>query len=69
VTEEEKNKIKNNEDYINCPKFRFSIKELINRYPEGVSNEAIAKALNISTQEVQEIYQSAIKKIQEELKL
>lgn len=69
MTDEKRLKILKDEDYIDYPKFKDSIKKLLEKYPDGVSDEIIAKSLNISTQEVQEIYESAIKKLQNTLNL
>jgi hypothetical protein len=68
VIDEKKHKIIKDEDFIDCKKFKNSIKFLIEKNPEGVDDETIAKVLNISTQEVEEIYQNAIKKLQDSLK-
>lgn len=68
MSEEKKHKINNQEDFIDYPKYQNSIKKLIEeKYPEGAPDDVIAKALNISEEEVEEIYQSAIKKLQAEL--
>lgn len=67
--EEKKHKLTNEEDYIDCIKFNNSIKKLIEKNPEGVDDETIAKVLNITTEEVEKIYQSAIKKLQKSLKI
>ena len=64
---EKKHKIYNVKDYIDCPKAQNSISKLLEKYPDGVSDEIIAKALNISEEEVEEIYQSAIEKIKAKL--
>lgn len=55
------------EDYIDSPKFKYSLKELLEKNPDGVDNEAISKVLNMSVEEVEEVYQSAIKKLQKTL--
>lgn len=64
---EKKHKIYNVKDYIDYPKAQNSISKLLEKYPDGVSDEIIAKALNISEKEVEEIYQSAIEKIKAKL--
>lgn len=50
-------------DYINYPKFKNSINCLIKKYPNGVETNTIAKALMITPEEVEKIYQSAVKKL------
>lgn len=67
MSEEKKHKILNDEDYIDYPKFKNSLKKLIEKYPGGVDNETIAKALMMTEEEVEATYQSAINKIKEDL--
>ena len=68
MSEEKKHKINNQEDYIDYPKYQNSIKNLIDKkYPNGAPDDVIAKALGMSEEEVEELYQSAIKKLQKEL--
>ncbi len=61
-------KINSEEDFIYCPRMNNSLKVFINSHPDGVDNTRIAKVLLIKEEEVEEIYQSAIKKFQENLK-
>jgi DNA-directed RNA polymerase specialized sigma24 family protein len=42
---------------------------LIEKNPDGVDDETIAKVLGISTEEVEQTYQNAIKKLQKILKI
>lgn len=67
MIEEKKHKIMEDEDYIDSPKFKHSLKELLEKNPDGVDNETISKVLNMSVQEVEETYQSAIRKLQKTL--
>jgi len=67
VSEVKKNKILEEDDYIDYPKFKNSIKKLIEKYPDGVDNDVISKVLLISKEEVEEAYSSAIKKLQDSL--
>lgn len=69
MIEEKKLKLMEEEDFIDCPKFNNSIKQLIEKNPEGVDDETIAKVLNMSVEEVEETYQNAIKKLQKYLEL
>lgn len=50
--EEVKTKIQDEEDFINYPKFSNSLKKLMAKYPDGVEDEIIAKALMIPVEEV-----------------
>jgi hypothetical protein len=63
MTDDKKQKILNEEDYINCPKYRNSIKHTINKFPDGIDSHLIAKYLMISEEEVEENYKDAIEKL------
>lgn len=67
MIEEKKRKIAEEDDFIDCPKFKNSIKNLIERNPDGVDDEVIAKVLNIPESEVNAIYNSAINKLKKML--
>jgi hypothetical protein len=69
VIEEKKLKLTQEEDYIDCPKFNNSIKQLIEKNPEGVDDETIAKVLNMSVEDVEKTYQNAIKKLKKSLEV
>jgi len=64
MSEEKKRKIEEDEDFIDYPKFKNSVNKLIEKYPEGIDKETIAKVLMMSEEEVDEVYASAIKKLQ-----
>lgn len=55
--------IKNDEDFIYCPRLGNSLEKLIEKNPEGVDDERIAKVLLLSEDEVVELFDSAIRKI------
>jgi hypothetical protein len=60
-------RVKFEEDFINYPKFSNSLKKLISKYPDGVEDEVIAKALILSKEEVKARYESYIKLTREML--
>ena len=62
-------KIKNDEDYIYCPRLNNSLKSFVNTHPDSVDEERIAKVLLIDVNEVKAIFNNAIKKIRKKLKL
>lgn len=66
-TDDLKRKIEKDEDFINSPNYRNSLSYFISKHPDGVSNDRIAKALMISEEEVEKLYQSAILKLRENL--
>ncbi|MDD5650812.1 MAG: hypothetical protein PHF86_10430 [Candidatus Nanoarchaeia archaeon] len=67
--EELKEKIENDEDFIYCPRLGNSIKNLLKVHPEGIDNERIAKVMLMTEEEVEEVFQNAVKKIQSFLKM
>ncbi len=71
MTSEEINlKIETEEDFINYPRFNNSLKALMAKYPNGVkNNDIIAKALNSTPDEVEEIFQGAVKKLKKIMKV
>lgn len=58
-----KKKIMEDEDFIYCPRLGNSLEKLIDKNPEGVDDERIAKVLLIEEEEVQSIFMQAIEKI------
>lgn len=67
MIDEKKHKILNDEDFIDYPKFKNSLSKLIEKYPDGVDTETIAKVLNMTEKEVEETYMSAIQKLKDNL--
>jgi predicted metallo-beta-lactamase superfamily hydrolase len=67
MTKEKKHKILNDEDFIDYPKFKNSLSKLIEKHPEGVDVQTIAKVLNMTEEEVEKTYQSAIQKLKDNL--
>lgn len=57
------------EDFIHFPRLGNSIKTFIDNHPSGGSDKQIAKALMIEEEEVEELFQSAIKKIRASLQI
>lgn len=62
-------KIQEDDDYVHCPKLDNSLKKVLNKNPDGLPDNKIADMLCISIDEVEIIYQSAIKKIRQKLKI
>lgn len=61
-------KIKEDDDFIYCPRLGNSLKKLIKKYPDGIDDERIQKVLLISAKKLEKIYQSALKKLRENIK-
>ena len=61
--------IHNDEDFIHCPRLGNSVKKLIEKNPEGIGNERIAKVLLMDESEVEKTFNSAIVKLRKALGL
>jgi len=62
-----KKKIENDPDFIYCPRLGNSLKMFLEKYPDGAEDFKIAKILLIEEEEVEAIFQSAIKKIRKSM--
>jgi hypothetical protein len=62
-------KIAEDEDFVHYPKFENSLKKVLNKNPDGLEDGKIADILCIDKEEVESIYQSAIKKIRQKLNI
>jgi hypothetical protein len=60
-------RIEEDEDYIRCPKFGNSLAKFVSKNSEGVENAAIARLLMIPEEEVERIYEEAVKQLREEM--
>jgi len=65
--EDLKAKVLEEKDYIKCPKFNNSLNKYLAKSPEIVEDKAIARLLMINPEEVEKIYQEAVKKIKEDM--
>jgi len=61
--EQTKEKILKDEDFIYCPRLGNSLKNLLNKHPDGIDEERIAKVLLMSKDEVDKIFEKSLKKI------
>ena len=62
-----KRKIQEEEDYVRCPKFGNSLNKFLNKNSEGVDNKIIARLLLVSEEEVEQIYDEAVKLLREDM--
>jgi hypothetical protein len=58
------NRIQNDVDYIDFPKYDNSIKQLVEDYPDGVPDTIICKAMHITPETLEKLHKSAIRKLQ-----
>ena len=61
--EEIKRKILEDLDFINSPSSENSVKKLLAKFPNGLTDEKIAQALMLDVAEVKDLYDDAIKKL------
>jgi hypothetical protein len=62
-------KILEEDDFVHCPKLDNSLKKVVNKNPDGLEDNKIADLLGIDSEEVDSLYQSAIKKIRQKLNI
>lgn len=60
-------KIKEEEDFIYCPRLSNSLENLLDKNPNGVDDERIKKVLLISDKELESLYNSALNKLRDAL--
>jgi hypothetical protein len=60
-----KKRIRDEEDYIRCPKFGNSLARLRSKHPDGVEDHMIAKILMLTEQEIQGLYDEAVEMLKE----
>ena len=60
-----KEKIGKDEDFIYCPRLSNSLKKFIEKHPDGVSEDRICKVLLMEKEELDKIFNTAIKKIRD----
>lgn len=56
-------------DFIYSKRFDFSLKKLLDRYPEGAPTKVVAQALMMTEDELQELEQAIIIKIRQGLQV
>lgn len=61
-------KILEEEDYIKCPKCSNSLNKFMMKNSDGVKNSIIGRLLMMTEQEVEEIFQEAIKILRKDMK-
>ena len=67
--EEIKFRVENDADFIAIKRFEYSIEKLMERYPDGVPQRIIAQALATTEQNVEKLYQRAIGKLRQAMKV
>lgn len=60
-------RVREEEDYIRCPKCSNSLAKFLAKNSEGVENNVIARLLMIPEEKVEEIYGEAVKRLRVEM--
>ena len=69
TSNEARQKLSNEPDFIYSKRFEFSLKKLLERYPEGAPTKVIAQSLMVTEDELQELEASIIIKIRQGLQV
>jgi hypothetical protein len=56
-------------EYVYLRRYDFSVSKVLERYPDGAPDHIIAQALLCTEDDVQRIYQSAVTKLRDHLKV
>lgn len=67
VKEDVLRRIQNEEDYIRSKKFSNSLTRFVAKFSDGSEDAAIARVLMMTEEEVQMIYNEAVRKLREQL--
>lgn len=62
-------KIQTEEDFINSKKHGYSLSRYLKKNPSGATDNVIAYFLCMTTKEIAEVYESAVKEYRQHLKL
>lgn len=54
-------KLKKDPDFVVAPRFGNSLQRLVDRFPEGVPDDVCAKALNLTVEEIEQLYQKTVR--------
>jgi len=65
INQDYKRRVETEPDFVATKHFDFSLKKLIERYPDGAPDRIIAQALCLTEPEVEELYQKAVSEIRE----
>jgi hypothetical protein len=68
-SEQIKNMIETDPDYIASKRYGYSLAALLERYPDGCPDRIIATVLQMTEEEVEYAYQSIVKKLRRLMKV
>lgn len=58
-----KKRILEDPDFINLKKYNFSIKTLLEKYPDGAPSHLIARGLDMAPEDVERFYDKIVQKL------
>jgi hypothetical protein len=67
TTDEARKRLYNDPDFIALKRFGYSLKNLLDRYPDGCPDRIIASALMITEDDVATIYEQIIQKLRDRM--
>lgn len=69
IKDDIKKKILEDRDFINVKRYDFSLKKLLESYPDGVPEELICRALDMTSKEVHDTYLRCVVKLKNAMKV
>jgi len=69
IKEDVKKKILEDRDFINIKRYDFSLKKLLQSYPDGVPEELICRALDMTPKEAHDTYLRCVAKLKSSMKV
>ena len=69
TSNEAKQLIETEPDFVYMKRFDYSLNKLMDRYPEGAPTKIIAQAMMMTEDEVEELYELVIVKMRQALKV
>lgn len=61
--EEAQRKLETDEDFVCLKRFDYSLRKVVERYPDGCPDRVIASALMLSEEELAEVYETIVSKL------
>ncbi len=63
------NPLESDEDYVALKRFGYSLKQTLERYPDGLPTHLIAQALKMDEEEVEDRYEAIVAQLRELMKV
>lgn len=67
MSENKRHRIENEEDFIDCIRFKNSLNKILEKYPDGVSDDTICRVLDITQEELDNLFHSAIVQLRKDM--